>query len=114
MNKIKQKKIESMLVREISNIIINEAADSYLKGVTITSASISNDLSYAKIYFTTIYDNEHEKDEKEMAESASYIRKILSDSIEIRHTPKLKFIYDNSIEYGQNIDKIIEKLKNKI
>ncbi len=111
MNKIKQKKIESMLVKEISNIVINEATDSFLKGVTITSASVSNDLSYAKIYFTTIYDNEHSKDEKEMDEAASYIRKLLSESIEIRHTPKLKFIYDNSIEYGQNIEKIIESLK---
>ena len=110
MNIIKKRKIESLLVREISSIIMNESDDSFLKGVTITSADISADLSFAKIYFTTIYDNDKKNDEKEMEEASTFIRKMLANSIELRHTPKLRFIYDNSIEYGNNIERIIDDL----
>lgn len=113
LNIIKQKKIESLLVREISNIIMMESDDSFLKGVTITSAKVSSDLSFAKIYFTTIYDNDPKSDEKELEEASLFIRKMLARSVELRHTPKLRFIYDNSIEYGNNIEKIIDNLHKK-
>lgn len=43
--------------------------------------------------------------------AASFIRGKLSERIEIRHTPELKFIYDESEEYGRKIDKIIKELK---
>ena len=48
--------------------------------------------------------------EKEVNEAAPFIRGKLSERLEIRHTPELIFIYDESIEYGNKIEKIIEKI----
>ena len=38
------------------------------------------------------------------------MRKQLADRIEVRHTPEIKFLYDNSIAYGENIENIISEL----
>lgn len=110
MNAIKLKKIEAELVRVISDILYNEANDSLLKTITITGCEVSNDLSFAKVYFTSLTDMDHTKLVKEMDEAAGYIRGNVSNMIQLRYTPKLKFYYDDSIEYGNNIEKILNKI----
>ena len=63
--------------------------------------------SIAKVYFTSLTDLDKETLEKEMNEASGYIRTKLASKIDLRHTPELKFIFDNSIEYGNHIERII-------
>ena len=83
---------------------------SLLKTITVTGCDVTNDLSYAKIYFTSMSDLSKEQLEKELEEASSYIRGELSKRIDVRHTPKLRFVFDTSIEYGNKIEKIIESI----
>ena len=108
MNQIKLKRIESQILREVSDIIMNDARDNAIKNITITGCSVTNDLSFAKIYFTTQGDKNLML--KDLEEASGYIRGELANRIEIRHTPKLKFVYDESIEYGNRIESIIGEL----
>jgi len=108
MNQIKIKRIESLILREVSDIIMNEARDNAIKDITITACNVTNDLSFAKIYFTTQSDKQLVL--KDLTEAAGYIRGELAERIDIRHTPKLKFVYDESIEYGQKIESIISEI----
>lgn len=108
MNQIKLKRIESQILREVSDIIMNDARDKAIKNITITGCSVTNDLSFAKIYFTTQGDKKTML--KDLEEASSYIRLELAERIEIRHTPKLKFVYDESIEYGNRIESIINEI----
>ena len=94
--------------RELGNILLLEAKDEDFKHVTITDCDVTNDLSFAKIYFTTTDDRE--KVEKDLNNAAGFFRSLLAERLQIRHTPELRFIFDESIEYGQKIEKIIEKL----
>ncbi len=110
MSSVKIKRIESNMVKCISDILANEANDSLLKTITITGAKVSNDLSYAKIYFTSLVKMATEALEKELNEAAGYIRTELAQVIELRHTPKLEFVYDNSIAYGNRIERIIKEI----
>lgn len=110
MNIIKQEKINSALVKEISYVLMNKARDKFLHTITITGALVVADLSYAKIYFTSLTDLPKEQLEKEMNEAADFIRKEIANKIEIRQIPKLKFYYDTSIEYGNNIEKKIREI----
>ena len=109
MNQIKLKRIASQIVKEVSDILNNDARDKLMHSVTITGCEVTNDLSFAKVYFTTPIDKETADLEKELEEASSYIRHELANRIEIRHTPKLIFKYDKSIEYGNHIDDIIRK-----
>ena len=110
---VKIERISSEVGREISSILLLEAKDETLKHITVTGCEVTNDLSYARVYFT-VFDKEKKDDVLDALNNASsFIRGCLADRIEIRHTPELKFIYDTSEEYGEHIDKIISDLKDK-
>lgn len=109
-NNIRIKRLNHAFMEEISMILMEEVRDEDLKFVTITGCDITNDLSYAKVYFTVLDKDKKEKVLEDINNASSFIRGKLSERIEIRHTPELKFIYDDSIEYGEKIEKIIDKL----
>jgi len=113
MSKIKCEKIACEMVRVISNILANESRDELLKTVTITGCTVSNDLSYAKVYFTSTSNLSNEQMEKELKEASGYIRHELAEKIDIRHTPELNFVYDESIAYGNRIEELIKEIHNK-
>lgn len=113
MNQIKLKRIASQIIKEVSDILNNEARDRLMHTITITGCNVSNDLSYAKIYFTCVLDIEKKDIEKELKEAAPYVRRVLADRIELRHIPELVFKYDESIEYGNHIEKILEEIHEK-
>ncbi len=103
-------RISSDISRIISDILANEARDSLLKTITVTGCNVTNDLSFCKVYFTSLSNLDKKTLEGELNEAAPYIRGELSKRIDIRHTPELKFIYDESVEYGKKIEDIIDSL----
>lgn len=113
MKSLKSKKIGSLFNKEISNIILEEIKDPHIKFVSITDCDVSNDLSYAKVYFTCL--NREYKDETKEAlnKAANYIELALSKRVEIRKMPQLSFHYDNSIEYGEKIEAKLQEIKDK-
>jgi ribosome-binding factor A len=113
MASLKAKKVGSEMVKVISEIIANDSRDELLKTVTITACDVANDLSFAKVYFTSISELSNEQMEKELNEAASFIRTELASKIDLRIIPKLKFVYDNSIEYGNRIESILKEIKEE-
>ena len=81
--------------------------------VTITGCEITNDLSFCKVYFTVLDDSKKESTLEALKGAASFIRGELSKRVQVRHTPELRFIFDESIEYGKKIENIIEKINEK-
>ncbi|MBR1416783.1 MAG: 30S ribosome-binding factor RbfA [Bacilli bacterium] len=111
MNDIKLKRINSEIQKCISQIIFEEARDSILKDITITYCDTTNDLSFCKVYFTSLIEKDHKEFEKELNDdTAKFLRVKLADAIDLRNIPELIFKYDESIEYGNNIERIIASL----
>ena len=110
MASIKSKRIASEMTRVISEILMEEARDTLLKSITITGCEVAPDLSFAKVYFTSLSDLEHKVLEKEMDEAAPFIRTNLAEKMDLRNTPKLKFVYDESIAYGDKIERILKEI----
>ncbi len=107
---VKIDRLNSVFVKEISYILQNEVKDDNIKFVIVTGCEITNDLSFAKVY-VTIFDKEKTKDTlKALDKAKSFIRGQLSQRVEIRHTPELRFVFDDSIEYGEKIERIIDKI----
>jgi len=109
---LKGERVASDMQKELSNILLFEAKDKDFKNVTITNVDVTNDLSFSKIYFTTL-DEDKEDVEKDLNNAEGYFRSLLAKRLDIRHIPELKFIYDKSIEYGLKIEKLIEEINNK-
>lgn len=110
---LKTKKIGSSFVKEISYIIMEEIKDPEIKYVTITDCEVTNDLSYAKVYFTTLKKDKREETLNALNRAANFIEIELSKRIDIRKMPQITFYYDNSIEYGENIENRIKELKDQ-
>lgn len=108
----KQERLEKIIEREISTIILSQVKDERLKYVTITKVSLTNDLSIATVYYTVL-GNEAQKEAttNSLLEARGFIRTALSKILEVRKIPELRFKYDDSLEYGKKIDDILKDLK---
>ena len=110
---IKTERINHMIREEISKILMLEVKDENIKFVTVTDCDTSNDLSYCKVYVTVLDSEKKEETLKALNNASSFIRGELAKRIEIRNIPELKFFYDESISYGEKIDKIIDKINEE-
>ena len=109
---VKIDRLNNMFVEEISKIIHEEIKDKDIGFVTITDAKITNDLSFAKIYVTSLDDN-REKVLNALNKASGFIRTMLCDRVKIRKMPEIHFVYDDSIEYGKKIEDIIERINSE-
>ena len=108
---VKTERIANMLIREISDILENEIYDKDIKFVTITACKVDTDLSLAQVYCTVLNESKKEKCLHDLNGAKGFIKKELSKrKLEIRKIPDLRFIYDNSIAYGNKIEKIIDEI----
>ncbi len=111
--KLKGERVASDMMKEISKILLTEVKDEDLNHVTITYATVTNDLSFARVYFTTLDDNKRDKVIKDMNNASSFFRTELANRLDIRHIPEIKFVYDESIEYDKKIEDIIEQINKE-
>lgn len=110
MASVKIERLNHTVMEEISKILMTEIKDEDIHFVTITGVDITSDLSFAKVYFTVLDEAKKETTLEALNGASHFIRGELSKRIEVRHTPELKFIYDESIEYGEHIEDVIEKI----
>lgn len=110
---LKTKKIGSNFVREISYIIMEEIKDPDIKYVTITGCDVTNDLSFAKVYFTTLNTEYKDVTIKALNRAANFIEIELSKRVDIRKMPQISFLYDDSYDYGYNIEQKLKEINNK-
>ncbi len=108
--KLKAERAASDIQKELGNIIFLEAKDVDFKNVTITAVDVSNDLSYAKVYFTCLQDDKREEITEALNKASPFIRKCIAPKFDILKVPEFKFVYDTSLEYGKHIDEIIDKI----
>ena len=80
--------------------------------VTITDAKVTNDLSFLKVYFTTM-DEDRKKVNEALNKASGFVRSKLCEKMDIRKMPEIHFVYDESIEYGKKIEDLIERINNK-
>ncbi len=109
MNSVKIERLNNLVLAELSKIIFKEIKNPLIKTITLTAVEITNDLSFAKVYFTCM-NNDKDKLLQELNDAKGFLRTKLAENIDIRHTPELVFVYDESIDYGLNIERIIQKI----
>ncbi|WP_058534466.1 30S ribosome-binding factor RbfA [Legionella saoudiensis] len=102
-------RVAEMIQRKLAQIIPLEVKDPRLNGiVTISAVKVAADLAHAKVYFTVL-NNDKKLVESILNAAASYLRSALARSITLRTVPQLHFVYDESIEYGQRLSRLIDE-----
>ncbi|MEY8355016.1 30S ribosome-binding factor RbfA [Lachnospiraceae bacterium 54-53] len=115
-NSIKNTRINMEVQRELSEIIRLEIKDPRIHPMTtVVSAQVTPDLKFCKAYISVLGDEEAGKATIEGLKSAEgYIRRELARRVNLRNTPEIKFILDQSIEYGVNMSKLIDEVTKDI
>ena len=111
-NSIKNIRINEEEMSEPSNIIRGEIKDPRINPMTsVVAVEVAPDLKTAKAYISVLGDEKSQQDTiKGLKSAEGYIRRALAKSINLRNTPEIKFILDQSIEYGINMSKKIDEL----
>ena len=102
-NSIKNTRINGEVQRELSRIISREIKDPRIAPMTsVVDAVVTSDLKQCKAYISVLGNDS----------AVGYIRRELAHSINLRNTPEITFILDDSIEYGVNMSKKIDELNH--
>ena len=109
-NSIKNTRINGEVLRELSNIIRGEIKDPRIHPMTsVVTVEVAPGLKTCRAYISVLGDEEAQKSTLEGLRSAEgYIRRELARSINLRNTPEITFILDQSIEYGVRMSKMID------
>lgn len=106
-------KLGDLIQRELSDLLRRELRDPRVGMVTITGVDVSPDLSHAKVFYTTL-EAGHVPDAQEgLARAAGFLRSQLARRIKLYTTPELRFVYDESVERGDRLSRLIEATRDK-
>lgn len=109
---VKNIRINEEVMRELSNIIRSEVKDPRISPVTsVVSVEVAPDLKTCKAYISVLGDDEAAKKTLEgLKSSAGFIRRELAHRVNLRNTPEIKFIMDQSIAYAAKMSKLIDEV----
>lgn len=111
-NSVKNTRINGEVLKELSNIIRSEIKDPRINPMTsVVAVEVAPDLKTCKAYISVLGDEKSQKDTITGLKSAEgYIRRQLARTVNLRNTPEIRFILDQSIEYGINMSKVIDEV----
>lgn len=104
-------RIDEEFKKEISNIISYDLKEPKVTGlVSVTRVKVTPDLKYAKVWVSILNSKNTEETLEGLKKSAGFIRSELAKRINLRYTPELSFVVDDSLEYGAKIDSILKDI----
>lgn len=111
-NSIKNTRINGEVLKELSNIIRGEIKDPRINPLTsVVAVEVAPDLKTCKAYISVLGDEKSQQDTiKGLKSAEGYIRSMLAKNINLRNTPQITFILDQSIEYGVKMSKMIDEV----
>jgi ribosome-binding factor A len=109
-NSVKNNRINGQVQRELGRIISREIKDPRISPMTsVVDVVVTPDLKYCKAYISVLGDQKAVDDTLAGLNSAlGFIRRELAHSVNLRNTPEITFVMDQSIEYGVNMSHKID------
>ena len=109
---IKMTRINEEVLRELSNILRGEIKDPRISPMcSVVAVEVALDLKSAKAYISVLGDEAAQKSTMEgLKSSAGFIRRKLAENVNLRNTPEMTFILDQSIEYGVRMSRMIDEV----
>jgi len=109
-------RVNSLIRQEISDLLLQHIKDPRLDGkfVTVNEVDTSADLKFAKIFVSSM-DAGDEKDKvlKALSSASGFIRHELSKNLKLRYSPDLIFVWDDSIERGDHLLRLIDEVSHE-
>ena len=102
-------RVGEQIQRELAQMLRDEVKDPRVGRITITAVEVSPDLSHAKVFVTDLAGSEHADEAvRALDRTAGFLRSELAHRIRMYSVPQLHFVYDDSIESGIRLAKLID------
>jgi ribosome-binding factor A len=100
--------------QELSELITRQVKDPGIGFITITDVKVTPDLQIARVYYTTIGDEKSRLQTRRALDRAMpFLRRRVGQRLQLRRVPELEFFFDESIERGDRIERIIQELHSE-
>ena len=106
-------KLGDLIQRELSELLQRELRDPRVGMITITGVDVSPDFSHAKVFFTVLEKQRLDDAREGLRRAAGFLRSQLARRIKLYTTPELRFEYDESVERGDRLSRLIDSVKNR-
>jgi len=108
-------RVNSLIQQEISQLLQREVNDPRLNSlISITKVDTTLDMKHTRVYFSHLgTEAERQETIKVLTAAAGYFRRELAHSLKLRYTPEILFVNDNSIERGDRITQLIDKVSSE-
>lgn len=100
-------RLSDRIWQELSVMLQREVGDPRVTWVTLTGATVSPDLSYAKVFFTVLDETQAKEAAEGLKKASGFLRTMLSKKLNVRHTPQLSFVFDDSTLKARRIDALL-------
>jgi ribosome-binding factor A len=109
----RKERVGDQIRKEVSYIIQSELKDPGIGFVTITDVELSEDLKSAKIFYSVFGDEKNKLDSSRALQRAIFfVQREIGKRMRLKYTPKIRFIFDDSVERGARIEKTLEELRS--
>ncbi len=110
----RSRRVAELIREEISQIITQKLKDPLIGMTTVTTIKLTDDLKSARVYVGIMGDEKTKKNGLRGLERATkWIRVELAKRMDLKYIPNLNFIYDETFEYADNIESLINKIKKE-
>lgn len=108
-------RVSQEIQKEVTDILHKRVRDPRVDGVTVTGVEVTGDLQQATVYYSTLSDDKADREEtqKGLDKATGLIRKELGQRLTLYKTPELTFDRDESIEYGNRIEALLNQIKEE-
>ena len=115
MGKYRKDRINDAVAAEAA-IIVRDIKDPRLDGVilTVTGADVTADLKYAKIFYSVMGEYDEKELKRGLRSAAPFVRSRLAQSLNLRQTPEINFVFDDSVGRGAHIADLIREISTDI
>lgn len=110
-SKMRSARIADRIREELSEMLVQEISDPRLAGISITDVTVDREMAYADIFFSALEGSQRSGEILEgFAHAQGYLRRELSQRIDLRVFPRLRFHWDPTFERAEHIEKLIDSL----
>ena len=107
----RSQRVADLVRAELSSLLLIEAHDPAVKGVTVTAVEMSPDLQSARVYFSVLGgDVDRARAAEGLARASGFLRREVGQRCALRYAPELHFIADRSLEQGARVEELLSQV----
>ena len=107
-------RVGDQIQAELASLLTRDVHDPGIGFLTITRVKLSPDLQQARVYYTSIGDDKAKRESARALDRATpFLRRQVGQRLRLKRVPELTFFYDESIEQGDRVERILQELKTE-